>query len=73
MSFAPIAENYNSESFIEAQRNKQTSDSLSVITELAHRCTVRQATKATNDDRKACDRPCDSVTNSTQHYDRTAG
>ena len=37
MSFAPIAENYNSESSTEAQRNEQTSDSLSVITDLAHR------------------------------------
>ena len=43
MSFAPSAENYNSESFIEAQRSELTSDSLSVITELAHRCTALEA------------------------------
>lgn len=46
MSFAPIAENYNSESFIEAQHNELTSDSLSVITELTHRCTVLEAQHA---------------------------
>ncbi|MDD6927690.1 MAG: hypothetical protein SOW36_01220 [Porphyromonas sp.] len=43
MSFAPIAENYNSERATEAQRSEQTSDSLSVITELAHQCTVLEA------------------------------
>ena len=43
MSFAPIAENYNSERPTEAQRNEQTRDSLSVITELTHRCTVLEA------------------------------
>lgn len=46
MSFAPIAENYNSERATEAQRSEQTSDSLSVITELAHRCTVLDAQHA---------------------------
>ena len=46
MSFAPIAENYNSESSTEAQRNELTSDSLSVITELAHRCTALEAQHA---------------------------
>lgn len=46
MSFALIAENYNSERATEAQRSEQTSDSLSVITELTHRCTVLEAQHA---------------------------
>ena len=46
MNFAPIAENYNSERATEAQRSEQTSDSLSVITELTHRCTVLEAQHA---------------------------
>ena len=46
MSFAPIAENYNSERATEAQRSEQTSDSLSVITELTHRCIVLEAQHA---------------------------
>lgn len=46
MSFAPSAENYNSERTTEAQRNEQISDSLSVITELAHRCSVLEAQHA---------------------------